>query len=106
MIPRFFQRVSESPTNPTCQPVAKAFDIADLYRGPATVAAAEAPSTAPGRKLRQLYFWIVNNAVISPFYDIEYNEGPNQTYTFGDTHSVVTLPSGQSYCSFILSCRF
>lgn len=53
-------------------------------------------------KLRQAYFWIVNHAIISPFYDIEYNEGPNQSFVFGDSHSTVTLPSGQSYCSFVL----
>ena len=34
--------------------------------------------------LRQAYFWIVNHAIISPFYDIEYNDGPPQTYPIGD----------------------
>ena len=27
-------------------------------------------------KLRQAYFWIVNTAIISPHYDVEYNEEP------------------------------
>jgi hypothetical protein len=40
--------------------------------------------------------------VISPFYDIEYNDGPAQNFTLGDTQSQVTVPSGQSYCSFVL----
>jgi MoxR-like ATPase len=53
-------------------------------------------------KLRQAYFWIVNHAIISPFYDIEYNDGPPQSYPIGDRRDQVVLPSGQSYCSFVL----
>lgn len=67
--------------------------------------AAEPQAGAPAdldEKLRKAYFWITNNAIISPFYDIEYNDGPFQSYTIGDSKSRVTLPSGQSYSSFIL----
>lgn len=53
-------------------------------------------------KLRQAYFWIVNTAIISPHYDIEYNEGPAQEYVVGDTKGRLTLPSAQSYSSFVL----
>lgn len=106
MIPKVFQRVSQSPTNPHPKAAVKQFDVAELYRGPATAGVdgdgQQAAPLALDEKLRQAYFWIVNHAVISPFYDIEYAEGPNQTFTFGDTRSRVTLPSGQSYCSFIL----
>src|SRR5436190_1450789 len=104
MLPKMFQRVSQSPTKPTAAAPAKTFDVADLYKGPASDGqpAEEAAPLALDEKLRQAYFWIVNHAVISPFYDIEYAEGPSQTFTFGDTRSTVTLPSGQSYCSFIL----
>lgn len=79
------------------------FDVADLYRGPADLGS-EVPEgeEALDEKLRQAYFWIVNNAVISPHYDIEYNDTPPQSYVFGDTKSRLTLPSAQSYSSFVL----
>ncbi len=98
-----FRRVSEAPTNPQPAERVRAFDVADLYRGPI----AETSSTADARprldeRLRQAYFWMVNSAIISPFYDIEYNDGPPQTFTFGDRKSKLTLPSDQSYCSFVL----
>lgn len=53
-------------------------------------------------KLRQAYFWIVNNATISPHYDIEYNDGPPQSFAVGDSKRTLTLPSGQSYSSYVL----
>lgn len=97
------QHVSAAPTNPHAAPLAKRFDVADLYQGPAAV---ERPGTAPeapyDEKLRQAYFWIVNNAIISPHYDIEYNDGPNASFVVGDSQSRFTLPSGQSYSSFVL----
>ena len=104
MFDKLFNRVSASPTNPNAQPPAKAFDIADLYRGPVTSDTAPTTTVALDEKLRQAYFWIVNHAIISPFYDVEYNEPghPAQSFTFGDTQSRVSLPSGQSYCSFVL----
>lgn len=99
----FFQKISRAPTNPHAKPTTREFDVADLYRGP--VDAGEAvPGAAPGldEKLRQAYFWIVNKAIISPHYDIEYNDGPAQTFTVGDGKRVLTLPSGQSYSSYVL----
>src|SRR5881628_426585 len=96
-----FQRVSEAPTNPSPHAAVKTFDVADLYRGPA---AGAAPLPAAGaalpldEKLRQAYFWIVNNAIISPHYDVEYSDGPDQTFEFaGGPRKVVRLPSGQCY---------
>ena len=53
-------------------------------------------------KLRQAYFWIVNKAIISPHYDIEYNDGPALSFTVGDSKRVLSLPSGQSYSSYVL----
>lgn len=103
MFGRFFQRVSEAPTNPQAQPAVQPFDVADLYRGPVAVEEAEASAGLPlDEKLRQAYFWIVNHAIISPFYDIEYHDGPPQAFTLGDARGMVTLPTGQSYCSFVL----
>ncbi len=99
-----FQRVSQAPTNPHPPAIPHAFDVADLYRGPVTD---KKDGGADGgqpldEKLRQAYFWIVNTAIISPHYDIEYNDGPPQSFVLGDTKSRLTLPSGQSYSSFVL----
>jgi MoxR-like ATPase len=98
-----YQHVSAAPTHPSTRPGPKTFDVADLYQGPAS---APAPGSDAGQpldeKLRQAYFWIVNHAIISPHYDIEYHDGPHQAFTFGDSKTRVTLPSGQSYSSFVL----
>jgi MoxR-like ATPase len=98
-----FRKVSEAPTNPQPAERARKFDVADLYRGP--VEHAEGPGEARAgldERLRQAYFWIVNSAIISPFYDIEYNEGAAQVFTFGDRKGKLSLPSDQSYSSFVL----
>src|SRR6266576_3671582 len=99
-----FQRVSQSPTNPNAAPAARIFDVADLYRGPVSAPTGAADSGAPpcDEKLRQAYFWTVNTAIISPHYDVEYNDGPPQSFVLGDSKSRLTLPSDQSYTSFVL----
>lgn len=99
-----FQHLSQAPTNPGKGLSERQFDVADLYRGPLREAAeATAAREQPlDEKLRQAYFWIVNSAIISPHYDIEYNDAPPQTFTLGDSRSTFTLPSAQSYSSFIL----
>ena len=98
-----FKRVSRAPTNPAVTPRPRQFDVADLYRGPVVAdAQAQAGDTPLDEKLRQAYFWIVNNAIISPHYDIEYNDGPAQSFTVGDSRRLLSLPSAQSYSSFIL----
>lgn len=78
-----YQHISQSPTRPRKQ-------------------AQAAPISPQGldEKLRQAYFWIVNHAIISPYYDIEYHEGPSPQFEL-DQHSFY-LPSGQSYSSFVL----
>jgi MoxR-like ATPase len=98
-----FQRLSQAPTNPKLAPKPRQFDVADLYKGPIR-SGSEAGDEVPAldEKLRQAYFWIVNHAIISPHYDIEYNLGPAQTYLVGDSKRTLTLPSAQSYSSFIL----
>jgi MoxR-like ATPase len=98
-----FRRVSQAPTNPRPRAAVKHFDVADLYAGPVAQQVTTMASDVPlDEKLRQAYFWIVNHAIISPYYDIEYNNGPHQSFTFGDTKSKLNLPSSQSYSSFVL----
>jgi MoxR-like ATPase len=110
------RRLSVPPTNPaslrqphhggTSASERRIFDVADLYGGPVSTGndhgAAESTTIGLDEKLRQAYFWIVNTAVISPHYDIEFHDGPSASYELGDTKAVVTLPSGQSYSSFVL----
>lgn len=52
-------------------------------------------------KLRQAYYWIVNNAVLAPYYDVAFSDEHGRAFTFrnGD---VVTLPSQQSFSSYVL----
>lgn len=99
-----FQRVSQSPTNPHPTAAPRTFDVADLYRGPVSAPGdtPDADAAPLDEKLRQAYFWIVNTAIISPHYDVEYNDGPPQSFVLGDSRSRLTLPSGQSYSSFVL----
>lgn len=104
MIPfNIFKRVSQAPTNPRVAIKSRQFDVADLYQGPIQSSPGPDAQGQPlDEKLRQAYFWIVNNAIISPHYDIEYNDGPAQTYLVGDSKRPLTLPSAQSYSSFVL----
>ena len=97
------RKVSESPTNPKAEQRPRVFDVADLYKGPVAAVETAAEDVGPlDEKLRQAYFWVANHAIISPFYDIEYDDGPGQRFTFGDQKIVVNLPSGQSYSSYVL----
>lgn len=99
-----FGRLSASPTKPKAHSKAKSFDVSDLYDGPFGSGESDAQETSTGldEKLRQAYFWIVNNAIISPHYDIEYNDQSPQQFRAGDSHSTLNLPTEQSYSSFIL----
>lgn len=98
-----FQRLSKAPTQPKTAPPSKAFDVADLYDGPISTDDAQAGTGASfDEKLRQAYFWIVNTAIISPHYDIEFNDAPPIRYRVGDTKRLLTLPSAQSYSSYAL----
>lgn len=97
-----FQRLSQSPTNPKPAAKARQFDVAELYQGPVQSEPAAAQDKPLDEKLRQAYFWIVNTAIISPHYDIEYNGASPQTFTVGDSKRTLTLPSAQSYSSYVL----
>jgi len=99
-----FTKVSEAPTNPRAGTKRRRFDVADLYSGPLgdVSESTEAAAIPLDEKLRQAYFWIVNKAIISPFYDIEYLEDPPPTFSLGERKVKVTLPSSQSYSSYVL----
>jgi MoxR-like ATPase len=100
---RRLSHVAEAPTNPRADNRgAPTFDVADLYRGPISTGEETAQEITLDEKLRQAYFWIVNQAVISPHYDIEYFDRAHQSFRFGDEQTQVDLPSGQSYSSFVL----
>jgi len=49
-------------------------------------------------KFRQAYWWITNNAVISPYYDVQFGEAK----TVGSGHDTIDLPQQYSYSSYIL----
>src|SRR5271154_75978 len=98
-----FQRVSKAPTQPRAAAPAKTFDVAELYDGPISTDETPGPGEiALDEKLRQAYFWIVNTAIISPHYDVEFNDAPPIQYRVGDTRRLLSLPSAQSYSSFAL----
>ncbi len=100
---RLFSLISKSPTNPTAKPKSDAYDVAELFDGPIALATDGAGGEAAlDERLRQAYFWVVNHAIISPHYDIEYNNAPPPRLAVGDSRSVLTLPSGQSYSSYVL----
>ena len=98
-----FQRVSQAPTNPKPEAASRTFDVAELYEGPVrTSVDVTGNELRLDEKLRQAYFWIANNAIISPHYDIEYQNGPSPSFSVGDSHRKLTLPSAQSYSSYVL----
>jgi MoxR-like ATPase len=50
-------------------------------------------------KMRQAYWWITNNAVICPYYDIEFGSGARLKSTAGDE---LVLHDDMSYSSYVL----
>ena len=96
-------QVSQAPTNPRPVAAPARFDVADLYRGPLGDVDPRPPGAVPvDEKLRQAYFWIVNHAIISPFYDLEFVDAPPATFTLGEHQTRVVLPTAQSYSSYVL----
>ena len=98
------RQVSASPTLPKQGAArSRAFDVRDLYRGPAGAPATDGEATpALAEKLRQAYFWIVNHAIITPYYDLEFNEASPPSFRFGGAGTDVRLPTAPSYSSFAL----
>lgn len=52
-------------------------------------------------KLRQAYYWIVNNAVIAPYYDVGIEEGRSREFQFGGG-DIFRLPQGPAWASYVL----
>lgn len=97
------KKVSQSPTLPIKKEGKKKFDIESLVEeGPLPIHSAESSELGLDEKLRKAYFWLTNYAIITPFYDIEYNKKPPTQFIIGDLKSKLVLPSNQSYSSFIL----
>ncbi|HOX43586.1 MAG TPA: MoxR family ATPase [Myxococcota bacterium] len=78
-----------------------------VFKGPAETAGeltthlSELDGRTLADKLRRLYAWILNNAVLTPAYDLAYGERGGEQLTFpnGDT---LALPEGEAYSSYIL----
>lgn len=82
-----------------------ALDVAHLFADePPADDAAGAGTVALDEKLRQAYFWMVNHAIISPHYDVEFHDTarPRTVFRLGDSKAEVELPTDQSYSSFVL----
>lgn len=52
-------------------------------------------------KLRQAYYWIVNNAVIVPYYDVAFGADQGRTFRFPNGDAFV-LPRGAAWSSYVL----
>lgn len=103
MLGKLFQKVSQAPTHPRPAAAPRRFDVAELYEGPASLAEAPDPRALPlDEKLRRAYFWIVNSAILSPHYDLEFHDGPAPEFLLGDRKARLVLPSDQSYSSYVL----
>jgi MoxR-like ATPase len=50
-------------------------------------------------KMRQAYWWIINNAVLCPYYDIQFGSSRTLNNKTGDA---LRLPEGESFSSFVL----
>lgn len=79
--------------------------IENWVKGPATVTAdmkihlSERDGTALHDKMRQAYWWIINNAVICPYYDIEFG----QRFEVSTKNGIqLNLPGSMSYSSYVL----
>ncbi|HET9933821.1 MAG TPA: hypothetical protein VFQ35_24120 [Polyangiaceae bacterium] len=104
--PRDPQQVSASPTLPaSATERGRKFDVKSLFAGPAATGDAEGASLgarALDDKMRQAYYWIVNHAIITPYYDIEFHETAPSSFRFGGAGTEVRLPTAPSYSSFVL----
>jgi len=96
--PERWRRTSAAPTNPgrPGEGSAAQYTADDLFTAAAPV------ETSLDEKLRQAYFWLVNRAVISPYYDVEFGLDRATRFTLGDAGAELVLPAEQSYSSNVL----
>ncbi|EZP28043.1 AAA family ATPase [Microbacterium oleivorans] len=92
-----WHKLSESPTTTAADAGVAPLTADDLFRAPGRT---DAP--ALDEKARRAYYWIVNRAVISPYYDIEFSDGDPLTFGVGDAGAEITLPTQPSFSSNIL----
>lgn len=92
-----WNKVSASPTNPGAD-----HDIAPLTAEDLFLAPNEARAVPLDEKLRQVYYWIVNRAVISPYYDMEFSSAEPLSIGVGDAGAAVSLPTEASFSSNVL----
>ena len=95
-MPDRWNKLSASPTTHGGPTALQPRTIADLFAPPV----AEAPSL--DEKLRRAYYWMANQAVISPYYDIEFSHGRPLTYRLGDAGAELSLPRDPSFASNVL----
>ncbi|MEP6842005.1 MAG: MoxR family ATPase [Pseudolysinimonas sp.] len=87
--------VSQSPTRSDADQ-ARALTADDLF-------GTTAPAASPlDERLRQAYFWLVNSAIISPFYDVQFSINGPLSYEVGDAGAQLQLGTDQSYSSNVL----
>ncbi len=94
-MPDRWSKVSASPTTGDADLV-DALTTDDLFT-PARPAAVYLDE-----KLRRAYYWLVNRAVISPYYDIEFSHGAPVAFRLGDAGAELTLPRDPSFASNVL----
>jgi MoxR-like ATPase len=91
-----WQQVSASPTRANAPDAQHSLSTADLF------GEAPRPDISLDEQLRQTYFWLVNKAVISPFYDVEFSPSGSLSYPLGDAGATLQLGTDQSYSSNVL----
>lgn len=91
-----WRKVSVSPTSSAHLDGPERLTTDDLFAAPG------GPEVPLDEKLRQAYYWIVNRAVISPYYDLEFSARRPQTFTLGDASASLTLPTDASFSSNVL----
>jgi MoxR-like ATPase len=90
-----WSHISSSPTRSGADAGAE-LNADDLF---ATAAPVDPPLD---ERLRQAYFWLVNRAVISPFYDVEFSRDAPLSFELGDAGARLELATDQSYSSNVL----
>lgn len=95
-MPDRWSHVSESPTRASTAGPGRRLGADDLF--------ADAPPPPPDldERLRQAYFWLVNRAVISPYYDVEFGDTAPLEFELGDAGARLRLSTDQSYSSNVL----